>query len=352
MRSFIHTCCRLLGAWTLLLVLGAALPAHAQSASMDEAEEAYQFADFDEAIDLFSQIAQSPESSAKEKQEALLYMGRAYVAQDRKQKAREALRRLLEMNPQKELDPDMEPPPLMRLYYKVRKDLQGGYGVEKGAPGLQTLAIMDFTNSSVDENERFQPLQKGLPSMMINYMQGATELKVIERERIEWLLNELELQRQGDVVDQSTAVRTGKLLGANAVVFGSFSVHQDRMWISARVVKVETGEILLAEQLFGEKDQFFEHIEDLSQQVAESIDLTLENLGSRTDTESLDATMAYSEGLALLEENKYQAAYDKFMQAQEHDPDFERAKLKAQSLQPMLAQANTGGSSSEQSLNR
>lgn len=333
--------------WVLCLwLLGATAPVQAQDAALQQARAAYQNAEYERAIDLFAQIAQDTGADQPTRREALQYLGRAYVARSQEAKAREAIHALLELEPPLiEFDPDVEPPPLMKLYYQARKDGSGGYEVERRDPGLRTLAIMDFTNSSVDENQRFAPLQKGFPSMMINYLRGATDLKVIERERIQWLLDELKLQQQGEIVDQSTAVRTGKLLGAHAVVFGSYTVHRDRMWLSARVVNVETSEVLLAEQIFGDKDEFFELVQKLSLQAAKAVNVSLDEtrLGSRTETRSLDAMMAYSDGLAFLEEGAYRAAHEKFLEAQGHDPDYKQAEIKAMSLRPMLA-ADAGAS--------
>ena len=329
----------------LLVALAFAVPVQAQPAVFEEAKEAYQFAEYETAIDLFSDVAQDSAIEKTYRREALHYLGRAYIARDKRDQAREAIKTLLELEPPLvELDPNVEPPPIMDLYYEVRKEMEG-YAVQKADPGLQTLAIMDFSNSSVDERERFNPLQKGFPSMMINYMSGATDLKVIERERIQWLLNELELQRQGDIVDQSTAVRTGKVLGANAVVFGSYTVHEDQMLLTARVVKVETSEIMLSEQVMGEPDEFFDLVKDLSMQITRAINVELEEdqLGAG-QTNSLDAMMAYSDGLDELEDGNYRAAYEQFLRASELDPNYQQAKLKAQSLQPMLAAAETSGS--------
>jgi TolB-like protein len=191
--------------------------------------------------------------------------------------------------------------------------------------------------------------------MMINYMNGGTDLKVIERERIQWLLNELELQQQEGKVDQSTAVRTGKLLGANAVVFGSYTVFEGKMMILARVVKVETGEVILGEQVTGSPDDFFELIEDLSTKITRSINVEMEEAKMGTsETKSLDAMMAYSDGLSLLEDGEYRAAREKFLQAVEYDDSFTRARIKAQSIKPMLATSAgvEGSESSTTQMNR
>ena len=118
------------------------------------------------------------------------------------------------------------------------------------------------------------------------------------------------------------------------------------MWISARLVKVETGEILLAEQIFGERDEFFELVEKLSDQVTEAIGVELASAGRSNDgdgggnggqTRSLDAQLSYSQGLGLIEQEKYQEAYDKFLEALEYDPQYADAQRRADSLRPQLA---------------
>lgn len=332
----------------VLAVLGLGLgvvPATAQQSTLDEAKKKYQFADYDAATDLFSQVAQNKEAPEELRRTALRYLGRAYIAQNQRDEAKEAIKNLVTLEPPlTELDPDVEPPPIMDLYYQVRKELDGGYAVKKQDPGLQTLAVMDFTNNSIDERERWDGLRQGLPSMMITRLNGGTDLKVIERERIQWILDELELQRKADVVDQSTAVRTGKLLGANAVVFGSYIVHEEEMLVQARVVKVETGEVLLGEQVKGSPDDFATLIQDLSTEITRSINVELEETQTgMSNTKSLDAMMAYSDGLALLEDGEYRAAYEKFLQALDYDGGFQKAKRKAESLKPMLASADVSG---------
>lgn len=344
---------RLLPAWALALgmlvacALGAASSAHAQSGTLNEAKEAYQFAEFDRAATLFADVARDPSAGVATRTEAYRYLGRTYVVQDEPEKAREAVEELLQLEPSTEFDPDVEPPPMMNLYYEVRKDMSG-YGVQAG-PGLQTLAVMDFANNSVDERERFEGLQKGLPAMMINVLNGSTDLKVVERERIQWLLDELEIQRDANLVDQSTAVRTGKLLGANAVVFGNFIVINDRMILSARVVEVETGEVLLGERVDGESESFFDLVEDLSAQIARALNVEIEDreqMGAN-ETKSLNAMMAYSDGLQALENGDYTTAHDMFTQALEYDPSFARAEVKAESIRPMMLTADRGESGGE-----
>ena len=321
-------------------------PAHAvapadtliHNEAFTRAVRAYQEADFERAIDAFSRLAADSAQQRIVRRDALHYLGRAYMAKQEVDRAREALTGMVELEPPPiELDPDIEPPRLMRLYYDVRKTCKGNYTVE-GEPSVRTLAVLDFTNNSIDDHDRLEPLSKGFTSLFIHQLNGATGLKVIERERVQWLLDELDLQHEGGRVDPQTAVRAGKLLGAHTVLFGSFIQYGRKMVINARLVDVETSEILMTEQVSGRADRFFDLADELSLKVAQRINVALEHteLGSRTETRSLDAMISYSEGLDLLEKDDYRAAYEKFLEALHHDPAYRRARLKAESIRPLL----------------
>jgi len=321
------------------LASGGALPATAQPTIFEKAKSAYDFGEYEEAGSLFSQVARDTSVDKTIRQQALRYLGRVHIARDQTQKAREAVENLLQLEPPPvQLDPNREPPPMIELYYEVRKQMRGDYSV-RGGPGLKTVAVMDFTNSSVTNTEKWEPLSRGFPSMVIENLRGATDLKVIERQRIQWLLDELELQRKADVVDQSTAVRTGKLLGATAVLFGTYTVLNDRMRLTARLVEVETSKILLSEKIMGEPEEVFALTEDLSKQVTKAINVDLQNSAAKGDsgTKSLDALMEYSDGLEAYENGNWQAARDRFKKALEYDPDYKPAKQKLQSTRVMVA---------------
>lgn len=307
----------------------------AQQSDFDKAVESYQLERYNQAIKRFSKIIEDVTVDEDLRRDAWRYLGRCFIVEGRRDAAREAIENLLELEPPPvEFDPDKEPPPLLSVYYEVRMERRG-YAVER-IPGLQTLAVMDFQNNSVDASERYQPLQKGLASMMINHLSGTTDLRVIERERVQWLLEEQNFQSNPERVDPSTAVQTGKLLGAHAVITGSYTVHEDTMWLNARLVDVETGEILFSEKVLGKKNNFFELVEDLSKRLAAALHVGAQHVTTDSmATTSLDAVIAYSRGLAELEEGDYQTAYQRFVEAATLDPDYRQARQKARSLEPL-----------------
>jgi len=326
------------GTWTT--------PAWGQPKTFQEAKSAYDFGEYERAETLFSEVAQDTSVDKSIRREALRYLGRTRIARDQTEQARAALEKLLQLEPPPvQFDPDREPPPMVDLYYEVRKQMQNGdYAVKKDDPGLKTLAIMDFTNSSVTNTEKWAPLSKGFPATMSESLGGSTELKVIERQRVQWLLNEIELQQKADVVDQSTAVRAGKLLGATTVLFGNYTVLNDQIQMTARLVKVETSELLLSEKIMGDPDEIFALMDELGSKVSEEINVDLETSETTGDTEtkSLDALLEYSNGLEAVENGNWQAARERFERALEHDPDYKPAQQQLTSLAVLFDGEDSG----------
>lgn len=295
----------------------------------------YLDAKFDDSIKLLQALVNERALSKKQQVDVFTILSRAYTAKSHYDEARAAVAKLLALEPPLiKFNPEHEPPPLMKIYFEMRKQQLGSFKVERLDPGIKTIAIFDFKNRSVDARERFAPMQLGFSDLMIHQMHGATDLLVVERERIEWILDEIKVE-QSELFD-STAVRIGKQLGVHTVVFGSFIVVNNEMWLGARVVKVETSEILLAENVTGKADKFFDLITKLSQKVAKQIgvEISQQALENAIETESLDAMLLYSEGLALLDEGDYDKAYTKFQSALRHDPHLKKAGRRGKSIAP------------------
>jgi hypothetical protein len=48
------------------------------------------------------------------------------------------------------------------------------------------------------------------------------------------------------------------------------------------------------------------------------------------------AMLSYSEGLVSMEKGNYKEAYDKFMQALAYDPKYDKARMKLESIKPLI----------------
>src|SRR5689334_25241057 len=85
-----------------------------------------------------------------------------------------------------------------------------------------TVAIMYFNNNVFTKDARdYDGLSKGVPDFLITEMSQNTGIRVVERDQVQRLIDEQKLLGAGQV-DRETAVKVGKLLGAQHMLFGGF----------------------------------------------------------------------------------------------------------------------------------
>lgn len=118
-----------------------------------------------------------------------------------------------------------------------------------------TVAVMpSFDNSSLVNHADYESLGKGIADVIITELAGNPAIRVVERERIQQLIDEQNLGASGRV-DKSTAVQVGKLLGVHHMIFGGFIIDpKGNMRLDARAVNVETSEIEHVESVTDKAD--------------------------------------------------------------------------------------------------
>lgn len=150
----------------------------------------------------------------------------------------------------------------------------------------KTIAVLYFENNSVVDKDKLDPLKKGLADMMITEMSKVKGIKVVERQRIQAIIEELNLS-ETDMVDKTTTQKMGKLLGAQVMLFGGFSnLFNDKLRIDVRIIKTETGETLKAEEETGELDEFLTMLQSLVKKIASDLEVKL----SSDEEDRLEAT--------------------------------------------------------------
>lgn len=114
------------------------------------------------------------------------------------------------------------------------------------------VAVLYFDNVG---NPELDMLRLGLAEMMIVDLSNRPDLAVVERNRINQVLGELDLQRT-DKMDPSKAVEIGKLLGAERMVLGSYFELLGTLTVTASVVEVETGQSIGGHKVQGQVAEF------------------------------------------------------------------------------------------------
>jgi len=172
------------------------------------------------------------------------------------------------------------------------------------------LAVLDFDNHS--GNSRYDPLGKGLAAMMVTDLAAVPSIQLVERQRLQDLLSEMDLQ-QSDYADPATAQMVGSLIGAEYIVLGSIVAFEPQVQLNTRIVQVSTGEVVKTAEVTGRENRLFDLQQRLAEELIEGIEITLspaerESLRARQAAnriEEWETMLAFSHALDLFDRRDY-----------------------------------------------
>jgi TolB-like protein len=200
-------------------------------------------------------------------------------------------------------------------------------GVAMTPVRIETVAIGYFDNNS--GQAQLDYLRKAFADMLITDLSVARAIQIVERDKLESLLKELRLG-ETRFIDPATAQKIGKGLSAAYVLTGAYTVVGTQLRIDARLVRTETGEVVLAREIEGEIELFFALEKDLARRLLAALDVELAPAEKRAFetpvTTSLAALEQYGLGLNAQDAGDTTAARRYFDTALEADPGFERAR--------------------------
>jgi TolB-like protein len=201
------------------------------------------------------------------------------------------------------------------------------------------VAVLYFDNNT-DEGKS-NPLSKGFADMLITDLSASNEVTVVEREKLQALLDETALQ-QTKFFDPSTAVRIGKGLGATHVVAGAFMKVAPKMRVDVRLIEISTGTVVLSAKVQGPSNEVFE----LEQQLVEKF---LKKFGVHfqaqalppTKVPNLKALVSYSRALGLVDLGKDTAAATQIKALVSMAPAFALARTQQAQILARIASATS-----------
>lgn len=213
------------------------------------------------------------------------------------------------------------------------------------APGMRgqapkTLAVLYFQNNSLADKEEVAALSKGLADMFITELSKVQALQVIERAQLQQVLEEMKLAQAG-LIDEKSAVQVGRLLGAKHLLLGSF-VHMfgGKIRIDARIVEVETGLTIKAEEETGKVNKLFDMVKRLTAKILHDLDVALTKEDRARLEEagraSFEGAVLYAKGLELEDRGQLVEAYKMYRKAVAASPEFEQAKQRMMAVQAKL----------------
>ena len=129
------------------------------------------------------------------------------------------------------------------------------------------IAVFDFKPSG--KAASVSGLGQIIPDLLEVCLATVPEIKVLERRQITKLLQEQKMSLAGITKDQ--AIKVGKLLNADFLIFGTVSPSGKDIDISLRMVSAKTSEILAQTQIIGNKDKLDNLLAKLTTKTVEEL---------------------------------------------------------------------------------
>lgn len=138
------------------------------------------------------------------------------------------------------------------------------------------VAVLVFDNNSFGRDAKdFDGIGRTITELLIVDMASSRKVRVVERERLNKVLEELNLAKSG-AIDPQTAIRVGKLLNACYSVFGGFTRdNKGENHLTMRSTNNETSQVLPnAQKTSAKGDNVMEMVEKASTQFIREMDYT------------------------------------------------------------------------------
>jgi TolB-like protein len=227
------------------------------------------------------------------------------------------------------------------LEFGARQALAQEAQLSESPPEPNTVAVMPFSYSG--SNEEVRPLGRGLAQLLVTDLARSRQLRVLERERMQAMLDEMQLSEQGRA-DPQSALRSGRMLAAGRVVQGSLTDTENALRADASVVDVSTATIQPPASSALPMNRLFDMEKALAIQLFNNMGITLTDAERQAfnarPTQSLQAFLAWSRGLEAQDGGDFVGAQDFFNQAVRLDPGFTVAAQNSQQAGD-LQQAST-----------
>jgi tetratricopeptide (TPR) repeat protein len=262
---------------------------------------------------------------------ALFYLGTAYEILKDYPHAMDIYRRYVDVGPAQEIRSCIE----ARLGGLIRKQIEAEAraalaresSINASAFPDNSVAVLYFKN--MGKKRELDPVQKGLADMLITDLSKARALKVVERVRMQKMIDETGLGQTG-IVDGTSSPRIGRLVGASRLIQGSFlELPKEAVRMDAGFVQVKPGKALQPQKIQGKMAKFFQLEKDLVFALLDRMAVPLSQAEKDAirivPTENLLAFLAYCRGLDAEDRGRFQDARREYQNAVQLDPGFKQA---------------------------
>ncbi|HUF68588.1 MAG TPA: CsgG/HfaB family protein [Longimicrobiales bacterium] len=214
------------------------------------------------------------------------------------------------------------------LEQAVRQAIAQESSLQATTPRDDAVGVFPFLFAGSDP--ALEPLSRAIAELLTTDLAQTDRLVVLERARLQFLLDELQLAAS-DAVDPATAARAGRVLGAGRIVQGRIGGDESALQIETAVVRVAGGGPAATLTEDGPIGRLFEMEKQLALSIYGSagVQLTVAERERvlRRHTDNVQALLAFGFGLEADDGNRFAEAVTAFERALSFDGAFELARI-------------------------
>lgn len=218
-------------------------------------------------------------------------------------------------------------------------------------PGT-TVAVLPFRCNCADTS--LLPLERGMAEVVVTDLSRSTQLKVLERDRMQAIVDEINLGRAGQV-DAASATRAGKLIAAGRILNGQIlAPGGQQLNLAGAVVNTTSGTVENNPGANGTLNAIFDaekaFVLDVFRNLGVQLSAAEQREFDKRPTGNLQAFLAFSRGLMAEDAGRLDDAVRFFENARSIDPGFSAALQRAQNAAAAQAGAQVTTARVEQGI--
>ena len=207
-------------------------------------------------------------------------------------------------------------------------------GAQTTAPGV---VVWDFENltpgaSVPGSGQGSAYLARSLSENLTVALLGFPGVQVVERQRLKDVLAEQKLSA-GDLADQDSRLRLGRIIGAGRMVFGSFFALGDLVQVNVRVIDTATSRVLFSDELAAPVDAVMQQVEAVNRRLVRVLG------DGDPEFRRYPASMwrTYDEALTASDAGRYEQAIEMLQRLVANNKDFTPAERQLLALLDKLS---------------
>lgn len=203
---------------------------------------------------------------------------------------------------------------------------------------LPIVVVLYFDNNTGRPD--LDVLRKGFADMMVTDLTSTGGAQVVEREKLEKLAQELELQRTS-FFDPATAQKLGRGVGAKYAITGAFLSVAPKLRVDVRVVEISTAKVVFADKVVGDAGKLFALQSKLVDKLTSGLRLDgASPIDERNRVPNVGVLIDYSKAVEKLDQGDLAGATADMANVAEQSPDFALAKKWKRKLERRLKLVN------------